>query len=172
MFSAVFLAVILTGQAEIKPFPPSPEMAKRIQIAAGQARQWAFTQMPAVSIRRPGQITSDQKRYVLTQAAYKQIREAYNVDGRTFYAILHNKSIRAVPFTQEYLPNGTPSGQIGFATRPWHFQRTRFDETKVVLPEKIARQIGYKNPTPVEVQPHVMRGSGRYAEQMNRMRLK
>ncbi len=154
------LALMVVGQFEdsidknvkIEPFPPTPQMQRRILEAVIQARQWAtikadesYPSSYRLSFRpRQQQIRVNQSyeklKDGLREAAYRQILEAYSIDAAMLAKIMANKDLRNVRFTREYVPHGPPKGKIGMATYPWAFRMTRFNPDAVKIPEQLLKR--------------------------------
>lgn len=130
---------------------------RRVQEAKVQGDMWAFHETRHLSIAsqsrggvrsggmsmRSREITLD----LLRKAAYKQICEAYDLSEKEFADIMRNESVRRLRIQPERIAGNGPK----MGTNPWDLRPTRFDPSKVTLPEKQAKLIGYRNPRPYQI---------------------
>lgn len=148
---------------------------KRVQVAQGQAEQWIRGEpdrlfpmhfLSRLSVTNPAKCKrilqlKRQAIPILRKAAYQQICDAYDISEKEFQAILRNQDVRRLRHERERIPNARgDTARIRMATRQWGLEPTRFDPAKVRLPEKFAREIGYKNP-PEPEKPDVFSSEAR-----------
>lgn len=131
---------------------------RRVQEAKVQADRWAFEEMKRLfppsrlaefhrhTGRSAGRLR-EQSIDILKQAAYKQVRDAYDIDGDEFRKIMADNSVRRLHVLPERIAGNGPK----MGVNPWDLRPTRFDPSKVVMPEKQAKMIGYRNPTPYRI---------------------
>lgn len=131
---------------------------RRVQEAKIQADQWAFQEMRHLYVasqaarweRRSGgmsmrsrEITLD----ILKRGAYKQICDAYDITEDEFKSIMKNDAVRKLRVMPERIAGNGPK----MGVNPWDLRPTRFDSSKVAIPEKQAKAIGYTNPHPYRI---------------------
>lgn len=78
------------------------------------------------------------------EGAARQICEAYNINRATLKKVMRDPWVTSYKFIPE--PSG--NGGIRMMGGAWDRGGTRFDPSKIVIDEKIAKAIGYVNPDP------------------------
>lgn len=131
---------------------------RRVQEAKLQADQWAFQEMRHLYIasqaakggKRTGGMSMRSREIafdILQRGAYKQVCEAYDITEDEFRGILKNDAVRRLRVMPERIAGNGPK----MGTNPWDLRPTRFDSSKVVIPERQAKLIGYTNPHPYRI---------------------
>jgi len=132
--------------------------ARWVQEAFSQANQWSFVkaselfpsqEMAIVGIRNPplSQKLRQRKEYarlVLKEAAYKQIREAYDISEKEFRSMIRHPGVASIRLAPD--SDARITERIKMRRGIWSLDQTRFDPDKVVIPERIAKAIRYQNP--------------------------
>lgn len=143
------------GKTE-KPMALDPVTQGRVYMAYRDARAWSYDQAnklchwhPIIrlrmDLRQSSQAKYDYTRHQLEVGAAKQIREAYGISHKTLIAVISDPRSQVLDFIPEPMEEDKKGGiVITSNSKRW----TRFDPGKVVLPETIAKKIGYKNPDP------------------------
>jgi hypothetical protein len=139
-----------------KPMALDPITQRRVYEAFGSANIWAkstseslYRGKDRVKLPVRQQIAfikaKRNARYNLLIGSMNQICAAYGIDRKTLYEVIRDPRSEELKFVREL--NGKSGIKMATSPRDFDFP-TRFDPGLVVLPEKIAKRIGYENPPP------------------------
>lgn len=144
------------GAKREKPLALDPVKQRQVSVAWGVGRMWAekkaatlFDGASAVQLPHAKRVENGRMRkyaqYNLTVGVANQICEAYGISRKTLNEVAADPRSRRLPFVEEPVQFNGIQIAVDMDLR---VGRTKFDPNKVILPEKIAARIGYKNPPP------------------------
>lgn len=155
MLSAMLAAVLLAGPPREKPMALDPVTQRRAYEAWMAAREWVrdttndlYHWTKAMRYDKEGRrrfyATKTLATRYLSAGAAKQICEAYGIGEKDLESVVADPRSRTLRFVEE--PVGEAAGvRMARSLRSIRYP-TRFDPSKVVIPEKQAKEIGYTNP--------------------------